>query len=362
MQEALIKLNHKQFLQIDRDYQKAAKAVNLVYVSDLQPGIQRIKKGKGFTYVYKDSIVKDKDIVKRISSLVIPPAWSNVWICPLENGHIQVTGFDVKNRKQYRYHSLWNELRNETKFHRLLEFGNALPTLRLQLETDIAQKELNEKKVIALVVSLMERTYIRIGNSGYEKMNGSYGLTTLKDKHVKVAGEKVQFSFVGKKGVAQNISLHNKKLARLVKQCRDIPGKELFQYYDDSGNRKCIDSGMINNYIRETTGSDFTAKDFRTWAGSLNILRAFKSLGEAIDETAKKKNVVAALNEVSSKLGNTRTVCKKYYVHPGLIDLYESNNLSRYTKELDEIEEPDDKSGHTNDEKVLLKILRELAK
>lgn len=252
-------------------------------------------------------------------------------------------------------------LRNETKFHHLLEFGQALPALRGQLERDISRKEPDEKKVLALVVSLMERTYIRIGNSGYEKVNGSYGLTTLKDKHVKVEGEKLHFSFVGKKGIAQNISLQNKKLARLVKQCRDIPGKELFQYYDKEGNRKSVDSGMINNYIREAAGMDFTAKDFRTWAGSLNILRAFKSLGEAIDETAKKKNIVAALDEVSSKLGNTRTVCKKYYVHPGLINLYEANNLSQYLNELDELEEPDDKTGHTKDEKVLLKILKELS-
>jgi DNA topoisomerase-1 len=362
MQEELIKLSHRQFLKIDRDYENAAKAVNLVYVSDVQPGIQRIKKGNGFAYFYKDSLIKEEETIKRIRRLVIPPAWENVWICPLENGHIQVTGFDVKKRKQYRYHELWHTLRNETKFHRLLEFGTALPKLRLKLEEDISQKELNETKVIALVVSLMERTYIRIGNSGYEKLNGSYGLTTLKDKHVKVDGEKLQFSFVGKKGIEQHISLRNKKLAQLVKQCRDIPGKELFQYFDAEGNRKCVDSGMINNYIREAAGSDFSAKDFRTWAGSLNILRAFKSLGEAIDDTAKKKNVVAALNEVSSKLGNTRTVCKKYYVHPGLIDLYENNNLSKYLGELDEIEEPDDKSGHTKDEKVLLKILKELAK
>jgi len=357
----LVKLSHKQFLHIDRDYASAAKAVNLVYVSDLQPGIQRVKKGKGFSYLFKDSLVKDQALIKRIKGLVIPPAWNNVWICPLENGHIQVTGFDVKNRKQYRYHELWNILRNETKFHRLLEFGQAIPLLRLQLESDISGKELSEKKVIALVISLMERTYIRIGNSGYEKMNGSYGLTTLKDKHVKIDGEKVHFSFVGKKGIAQDISLHNKRLARIVKQCRDIPGKELFQYFDETGNSRSVDSGMINNYIREVTNMDFTAKDFRTWAGSLNILRAFKSIGEAIDETARKKNIVAALDVVSSKLGNTRTVCKKYYVHPGLISLYEANNLSKYLNELDELEQPDEKTGHTKEEKVLLKILKELA-
>lgn len=356
----LVKLSHRQFLKIDRDYENAAKAVNLIYVSDLQPGIQRVKKGKGYAYTYQDKPVNDAAIINRIRSLVIPPAWNNVWICPMENGHIQVTGFDIKNRKQYRYHALWNILRNETKFHHLLEFGQVLPALRLRLEEDISGKELDEKKVLALVVSLMERTYIRIGNSGYEKLNGSYGLSTLKDRHVKVEGGKVYFSFTGKKGVSQNISLKNRRLARLIKQCRDIPGKELFQYYDDTGNRRSVDSGMVNNYIKEITGSDFTAKDFRTWAGSLNILRAFKSIGEAMDETARKKNIVTALDEVSSKLGNTRTVCKKYYVHPGLIELYQSDNLSQYLAELDALEEPGDKSGHTNDEKVLLKILKKL--
>lgn len=362
MEGQLIKLSHKQYLEIDRDYANAAKVVKLAYVSDVQPGIQRVKKGKGFAYFYKHQLVSEKDLLKRISGLVIPPEWNNVWICPMENGHIQVTGFDVKNRKQYRYHELWNMLRNETKFHRLLEFGHALPALRIQLEKDISEKQLNEKKVIALVVSLMERTYIRIGNSGYEKMNGSYGLTTLKDKHVTVEGEKLHFSFIGKKGIAQDISLHNKKLAHLVKQCRDIPGKELFQYFDETGNSRSVDSGMVNSYIRTVTGSEFTAKHFRTWAGSLNILRAFKSIGEAIDETACKKNIVAALDLVSSKLGNTRTVCKKYYVHPGLINLYEANNLSKYLGELDKLEEPDEKTGHTKNENVLLKILKELAK
>ncbi len=356
-----VNLSHSDFLEIDRDYANAAKAVNLVYVSDAKPGIQRLKEGKSFSYIFKNKPINDADTLKRIQGLVIPPAWENVWICPLENGHIQVTGFDARNRKQYRYHSLWNALRNETKFHRMMEFGIVLPALRLQLEEDISSKELNERKVIATLVSLMERTYIRIGNSDYEKMNGSYGLTTLKDKHVTVNGEKLVFSFKGKKGVEQNITLKNKRLAKLVKQCRDIPGKELFQYYDAEGNRRSVDSGMVNNYIKEATGMEFTAKDFRTWAGSLNILRAFKSIGEAIDETSGKKNIVMALDEVSSKLGNTRTVCKKYYVHPGLIKLYEENNLSKYLKELDSIEEPDEKTGYTKDERVLLKILKQLS-
>lgn len=355
-----VNLSHKGFLKIDKDYEEAAKVVNLVYVSGKEPGITRLKKGKGFTYIYQNEPVKDTAALKRIQSLVIPPAWEDVWICPLENGHIQVTGFDIKRRKQYRYHNLWNALRNETKFHRMLEFGKALPALRVQLETDMKEPGLTERKVLATVVSLMERTYIRIGNSGYEKENGSYGLTTLKDKHVHIEGGKMQFSFTGKKGVQQNITLKNRRLARIVKQCRDIPGQELFQYYDSEKKRHNVDSGMVNKYIKEATGKDFTAKDFRTWAGSLNILRAFKSVGEAMDGPSLKKNVVAALDYVSSKLGNTRTVCKKYYVHPGLIRMYEQNNLSKFLNELDAIEEPENKSGYTNDEKILMKLLEKI--
>jgi DNA topoisomerase-1 len=206
----------------------------------------------------------------------------------------------------------------------------------------------------------MERTYIRVGNEGYEKLYGSYGLTTLKDNHVKVNGDTVHFCFKGKKGIEQKISLRNRRLARMVQKCRDIPGKELFQYYDDNGERKPIDSGMVNKYIKEATGGDFSAKDFRTWAGTLNIIRAFQSIGEAESESDCKKNIVTALDEVSKKLGNTRTVCKKYYVHPGIIKLYEDKNLNKYLQELDKIEQPDDLAGLTSEEKVLMKILKEL--
>jgi DNA topoisomerase-1 len=232
--------------------------------------------------------------------------------------------------------------------------------MRLKLEEDLAQKELSEKKIIAAVISLMERTYIRVGNEGYEKLYGSYGLTTLKDNHVKVNGDTVHFCFKGKKGIEQKISLRNRRLARMVQKCRDIPGKELFQYYDDNGERKPIDSGMVNKYIKEATGGDFSAKDFRTWAGTLNIIRAFQSIGEAESESDCKKNIVTALDEVSKKLGNTRTVCKKYYVHPGIIKLYEDKNLNKYLQELDKIEQPDDLAGLTSEEKVLMKILKEL--
>lgn len=358
--EKVIELSHKEFLKLDRDYSKAAKAADLVYVTDKERGINRLKKGNGFVYIYDNKPLKNKAEIERIRKLAIPPAWTNVWICSNKNGHIQATGFDIRGRKQYRYHIMWNSLRNETKFHRLYEFGKVLPSVRLKLEEDLAKKELNEEKILATVVSLMERTYIRVGNDEYEKLNGSYGLTTLKDNHVKINGDKIFFSFKGKKGVDQKVTLKNKRLAKMVKQCRDIPGKELFQYYDSEGNRKAIDSGMVNRYIKDASGGDFTAKDFRTWAGTLNIIRAFKSIGEAESETDCKKKIVAALDEVSKQLGNTRTVCKKYYVHPGIIKLYEEKNLLKYLTELDKIEQPDDLAGFTTEEKVLMKILKQL--
>lgn len=358
--EKVIELSHKEFLKIDKDYSKAAKVADLMYVNDKEPGINRLKKGKGFVYVYDNKPLKEKDEIERIRKLAIPPAWTHVWICPKENGHIQATGFDIRGRKQYRYHTMWNTLRNETKFHRLYEFGKVLPSVRLKLEEDLAKKELTEEKVLATVVSLMERTYIRIGNEDYEKMYGSYGLTTLKDNHVKIEGDKILFSFKGKKGIDHKITLKNKRLARMVKHCRDIPGKELFQYYDAEGNRKPIDSGMVNRYIKDASGGDFTAKDFRTWAGTLNIIRAFKSIGESESESDCKKKIVAALDEVSKQLGNTRTVCKKYYVHPGIIKLYEEKNLLKYLSELDKIEQPDDLTGLTSEERILMKILKQL--
>lgn len=357
----VIELSHKEFLRIDRDYQKAAEIADLIYVSDHSKGITRLKKGKGFTYIYDEKPLHGKEQLERIKKLAIPPSWTHVWICPLPNGHIQATGLDLSERKQYRYHPLWHALREETKFHRIYEFGKALPKIRARIQIDYGKRELSQEKVLALVVILMERTYIRTGNSGYEKLYGSYGLTTLKDKHVEVKGPLIRFSFIGKKGIEHEVTLKNEKLAKIVRACRDIPGKELFQYYTESGNRKSIDSGVVNQYIKEAAGGmDFTAKDFRTWAGSLNILWAFKAIGEAMNATECKKKIVEALDQVSRKLGNTRTVCKKYYVHPGLIRLYEENKLKKYIKKLDQIEEPDIPVQLTGSEEILMKILKTL--
>ncbi|GAA4334153.1 DNA topoisomerase IB [Flaviaesturariibacter amylovorans] len=358
--ELVSPLTHKDFLELDRDPEGAARAADLVYVNDTMKGMRRVKKGKGFAYELDGKAVTDARHLERIRKLAIPPAWTEVWICAKPNGHIQATGYDLRGRKQYRYHTHWQELRNETKFHRLYEFGKLLPSLRLQLEEDLARKELCEAKVLATVISLMERTYIRVGNADYEKQNGSYGLTTLKDKHVTIEGDKLRFSFTGKKGIDHDISLRSRRLARAVKACRDIPGKELFQYYCADGSRRSIDSGAVNQYIKDATGGDFTAKDFRTWAGTLNVLRAFKAMEAAATEADLKKNVLSALDDVSHKLGNTRAVCKKYYVHPGIIRLYEEQSLDRYLKQLEDIETPDQLTGLTSEERVLMKILKEL--
>lgn len=355
--EVVPTLNKKKIRRIGKDPVKAARAVDLVYVTDGQPGIQRVRNKENFDYVLQSKKLKDKHQLERIKRLVIPPAWEDVWICILENGHLQVTGKDALSRKQYRYHPAWNQLRNHTKFYKMIGFAKALPAIRLQLEKDLALPGLTQRKVLAAVVSLMQRTNIRVGNSMYEKLYGSFGLTTLKDKHVDIEGSKLQFTFKGKKGVEHDINITSKRLANIVKQCRDIPGKELFQYFDENKEHRSIDSGMVNNYIKEISGEDFTAKDFRTWAGTVNAFLAFKDLGFFETQTESKKKVVEALDSVAKSLGNTRTVCKKYYVHPTIISMYENKSLEKYFNELEKIEADDDKAGLTPEEKVVMKIL-----
>ena len=341
--------------------EKYARALDLVYVSDSQPGIERKKSGKYFTYYLSGKKIEDKREIERIKKLVIPPAWEKVWICTLPNGHLQVTGLDARQRKQYRYHTLWNHHRNETKFHRMIEFGKILPQLREKVKKDISKSELTQEKVIATVISLMEHTFIRIGNNEYEKEYGSYGLTTMKNRHVKISGSTIHFSFKGKKGVQHNVTLKNKRLAKLVKACRDIPGKELFSYYDENGEAHPIDSGKVNAYIKEITGGDFTAKDFRTWAGTLNALQALSKKDPVEDEASLKKNIVEALDEVSKLLGNTRTVCRKYYVNPRVISMYESGTLSEWLKQLASASHTNGKAALTDAEEVLMQLLKSIS-
>ena len=354
--DELPQISKKKLRSIANDEEKTARTANLIYVTDKELGIERKKKGDNFEYFFEEQKIKDDEDLLRIKHLAIPPAWIDVWICKKENGHLQATGYDVKKRKQYRYHPHWNSLRNDTKFYRLIDFGKALPDIRLQLEKDINIPDLSLKKVLAAVVKLMERTNIRIGNGFYEKTYGSFGLTTLKDKHVKFNGNSVSFAFVGKKGIYHKVTFKNKKLAGIIKKCRDVPGKELFQFYDEEGNRQSIDSGLVNNYIREISHAEFTAKDFRTWSGTVQAFLALKSIGCCDTQTETKQRIVEALDIVSVQLGNTRTVCKKYYVHPLILSLYENKKLEKYIDELDKLEN-NNKIDLAPEEKIVLKIL-----
>lgn len=348
-----IKLSKRKIQTILKDAKKCAEVVDLLYVDDRQEGIQREPSASGFDYRLKRKKIRDRATLERIRKLAIPPAWRNVWICSAANGHLQATGIDAKGRKQYKYHPNWNALRNHTKFYRLLQFGKCVPQIRARLERDLGQPGLPAEKVLAAVVCLMDLTSIRIGNSAYEKLYGSFGLTTLKNRHVAIQGDRMQFIFRGKKGIAHKISIKNKRLARIVKSCRDIPGQELFQYYDDEGNRKSIDSGMVNAYLKEISGEDFTAKDFRTWAGSVHALTALGNIDAATTKAEIKKNVLAALDSVAAHLGNTRTVCKKYYVHPMILTLYEESRLDIYLK----CEGSECPAGVIREEHILMTIL-----
>jgi DNA topoisomerase-1 len=318
-------------IKIGSDPKATAKAVNLRYAIDSEKGFHREKSGGQFRYTDGNhKKINNKTILERIKKLVIPPAWENVWISPYENGHLQVTGTDTKGRKQYRYHASWSKIRNQSKFFRLRQFAEAIPCIRKQVEKDLELKGLPYQKIVALVVRLLELTHIRIGNEAYKRLYGSFGLTTLRDKHVSFSNGNLDFVFVGKKGVHHKISLKSKKLINLIKKCKDIPGQELFQYYDNEGNRHSVGSADINHYLKEITHDGFTAKDFRVWAGSIYALGEFREAGVPKNQAECKHKIVEVLDSVASKLGNTRTVCKKYYIHPTVIAAYEKGTLWNY--------------------------------
>jgi DNA topoisomerase I len=336
---------------------EVARAAGLVYVSDRQPGFTRKKRGKTFHYFDGNQRLTDPGHLERIRKLVLPPAWQKVWICKKPKGHLQATGLDKMGRKQYKYHKQWLELRNQTKFSRLLEFGGKLPLIRQNLDRDLSSAGLNQRKVLAAVVSLLERVNIRIGSSFYEKLYGSFGLTTLKNRHVKINGSELNLSFKGKRGVRQVMTFKSRKLANIIKKCKEIPGQELFEYYDHEGNIRTVDSGMVNQYIREISQGDFTAKDFRTWAGSVNALLALKQTGGFDTVAEMNRKIPAALDIVAKELGNTRAICKKYYVHPYILELYQDKKLDQYLVALDHAENKDNKHDYVSEEKVLLNIL-----
>lgn len=301
----------------------AAKAARLRYVSDTKPGIRREKRSDGFVYFApKGGDITDETTLARIRKLAIPPAYTDVWISPSPNGHIQATGRDVKGRKQDRYHARWSEVRGETKFERMQAFGEALPQIREHVERDLALPGMPREKVLATIVRLLETTLIRVGNDEYAKTNKSYGLTTMRDKHVQINGATVHFTFSGKSGVKHEISVKDRTLAQIVKRSRDLPGYELFQYIDANGDHQTVDSADVNAYLREITGEHFTAKDFRTWAGTVLATIALQEIGSFDKDAQAKKNVVAAVERVAERLGNTKSICRKSYIHPEVINAY----------------------------------------
>jgi DNA topoisomerase-1 len=308
----------------------AAKDAGLRYVSDESPGIRRRRSGKGFSYVGTDGRpISDKAELRRIKRLAIPPAWTDVWICPSPLGHIQATGRDARRRKQYRYHERWREVRDEAKYGRMIAFAQTLPKLRGRTARDLARKGLPREKVLAAVVRLLESTLIRVGNEEYARQNESFGLTTLRSKHANVRGTRVVFRFNGKAGVKHEVDVVDRRLARVVQRCQDLPGQELFQYVDESGEAKVVTSDDVNAYLRELCGDEITAKDFRTWAGTVLASRAFQELGPAAGERQAKKRVVAAVQNVATQMGNTPAVCRRCYIHPAILDAYVDGSLAR---------------------------------
>jgi DNA topoisomerase-1 len=302
---------------------RVARQVGLRYVSDARPGFTREPAADGFRYRDTEgALIRDEAVLARIRKLAIPPAWTDVWICSWENGHIQATGRDAKRRKQYRYHPRWRSVRDEAKYERMLSFGKALPKIRAQVDAALRLPGLPREKVLATVVYLLQATMMRIGNEEYARHNKSFGLTTLRDRHVRIDGRAVEFRFRGKSGVAHAIKVDDPRLARIIRRMRDLPGQELFQYVDDDGQQCSVDSADVNDYLREITGEDFTAKDFRTWSGTVLAALALQEYEKFDSQAQAKRNVVQAIESVAERLGNTPAICRKCYVHPAIIESY----------------------------------------
>src|SRR5438067_8014393 len=315
-------------LEVALDPEIAAKRAKLCYVHNSMPGITRHKARNGFDYRTPDGeLVRDIETLKRIRALAIPPAWSDVWICPDPNGHLQAVGRDQRRRKQYRYHSRWREVRDEAKFGKMLMFSRALPLIRTRIEEDLKLPGLPRERVLAAIVRLMELTLFRVGNSEYAKENKSYGLTTLRDRHVAIEGGRIHISFRGKSGIQHQTDINDRRLAKIVKNCRDLPGQELFQYIDENGERRAVDSADVNEYLREITGEEVTAKDFRTWAGTHLAAEALREFELFDSEAKRKKAIVQAVEKVAKHLGNTPAICRRCYIHPAILDGYLDGTL-----------------------------------
>lgn len=330
-----------------------ARSAGLRYVDDRLPGIVREAVRDGFRYIdCAGKRIRDEEELARIRSLAIPPAWVDVWICRWRNGHLQATGRDARGRKQYRYHPQWRSVRDESKYERLYDFGMALPALRTKIDQALALPGLSREKVLAAIVYLLQATLMRVGNREYARDNDSFGMTTLRKKHVRVDGSQIHFEFRGKSGIRHSIRLQDRRLARIIARTRELPGQELFQYVDDAGERHTIGSADVNDYLRTLTGEDYTAKDFRTWAGTVLAVAALRECECDLPETHAKRQVTQAISLVAARLGNTPAVCRKCYIHPGVIDAYLDGTLHGLTC-------PDKKDGLvlSSEEKLVLALL-----
>jgi DNA topoisomerase I len=336
-------------------HKAAARHAGLNYCTDESSGIKRVKSGSGFSYVSPGGKrIRNEKILNRIKSLVIPPAWKDVWICTDPRGHIQAVGRDARGRKQYKYHPHWRETRDVWKYHRLIDFAQVLPRVRRAAKRHLNQHGLPREKVLAAIVLIMEKTLIRVGNEEYANQNHSYGLTTMRDRHAHVNGRMVHFEFRGKSGVKHEIDLDNPKLAAIVRRCRDLPGEELFQYRSEAGDVCNVTSGDVNEYLRQISGGDFTAKDFRTWAGTVMCAKALRKIGPFKSKTQAKRNLLRAIEQVAEHLGNTKAVCRRSYIHPAIMALYMDGNLLNHAAAA--------ASRLHNDEAVVMTLLRHRAK
>jgi DNA topoisomerase I len=306
-----------------KEHRQSAAHAGLRYVTDGANGITRKRVGTGWAYYLPNGKrVTSSEIRKRLNALAIPPAWTEVWICPDADGHIQATARDARGRKQYRYHAQYREARDQSKFRRMLEFSEVLPRVRERIERDLRADDLSRKQLLATLVRLLDKTLIRVGNDEYMRENRSYGLTTLRRRHVQVDGAMLRFSFRGKSGVEHSIAVNDPRLARIVQRCQDLPGQELFQYRDTAGKRQSVSSDDVNEYLRDLTGRDITAKDFRTWGGTMLAAVELRRMGPAASRREADRNIIAVVDAVAERLGNTRAVCRKYYVHPSLLHAY----------------------------------------
>jgi DNA topoisomerase-1 len=339
-----------------------ARAAGLRYVTDEKPGITRIRTREGFAYVSTTGDpIDDEATLARIKALVIPPAWEDVWISPSGDGHLQATGRDARGRKQYRYHASWRAIRDEAKYDRMLDFARALPVIRERTDRDLSRPGLPRDKVLATVVRLLEITLIRIGNEEYARENNSFGLTTLRNRHVDVSGSTLRFKFRGKHGKQHEVGIRNRKLANVVKRLQELPGQDLFQYIDDDGQTQTIESSDVNQYLRDITGRDFTAKDFRTWGGTILAALALRELGGFETEAEAKHRILRAVEFVSRKLGNTPAICRKCYIHPAVFDAYRDGSLEGALKRNGG-SPADELDNLTDEETSVVRLLRKRLK